>query len=302
MVNVAQCPVSWGVELPDDPTNPPWETYLDEAAAAGYGGVELGPVGYLPTDSEALAQLSKRGLSLSAGYVMEPLSDPSKLGPCVATTRAAARILSEQGANVLILIDDENPVREPVAGRPGDAPRLDDEDFDRLVQTAREVAAISMGEYGIPVGFHPHAGTYVEYADEIEKFFDATKNDDVGLCLDTGHSMYAGVDPVELVRTYGGRLRYLHLKDLDFTVLDRARNSRASFNQAVSEGVFCRVGEGVVDWDGLRSALEDVGFQGWVSIEQDRTPGSLPIDSAIPLKDARHGLEFLVARGLATPE
>ena len=41
-------PVSWGVYEADRP-NPPFARVLDDIAAAGYAGTELGPYGYLPT-------------------------------------------------------------------------------------------------------------------------------------------------------------------------------------------------------------------------------------------------------------
>ncbi|HAM27062.1 MAG TPA: 2-keto-myo-inositol dehydratase, partial [Microbacteriaceae bacterium] len=69
-IRIGTAPDSWGVWFPDDPNQVPWERFLDEAQAAGYHWIELGPFGYLPTDPNQLSdELAKRDLQLSAGTV-----------------------------------------------------------------------------------------------------------------------------------------------------------------------------------------------------------------------------------------
>ena len=54
-IRIATAPVSWGIlEFAGQSSQPPWEAVLDEMAAAGYTGTELGPYGYLPAEPEAL--------------------------------------------------------------------------------------------------------------------------------------------------------------------------------------------------------------------------------------------------------
>jgi hypothetical protein len=65
-LRLGTAPDSWGVWFPDDPKQVPWYRFLDEAAAAGYTAVELGPFGYLPTNPEQLRdELGRRGLTLT---------------------------------------------------------------------------------------------------------------------------------------------------------------------------------------------------------------------------------------------
>ena len=70
------------------------------------------------------------------------------------------------------------------------------------------------GDRGVRAVLHPHAGGYVEFEDEIERLLDAVPADELGLCLDTGHALYAGSDPAELLARYGERVEHLHLKDV----------------------------------------------------------------------------------------
>ena len=75
-ITVGTGPDSWGVWFPSDPEQPPWEQYLDEAAEAGYEWTELGPIGYLPTDTDVLqAELEKRSLKLCGGFIMHHLEE-----------------------------------------------------------------------------------------------------------------------------------------------------------------------------------------------------------------------------------
>ena len=69
---------SWGIWFSDDRHQMPWQRFLDEVAEAGYGWLELGPYGYLPTDLTVLrSELDRRGLKISANWAMAPLEDVS---------------------------------------------------------------------------------------------------------------------------------------------------------------------------------------------------------------------------------
>jgi inosose dehydratase len=300
-LKLGQCCISWGVEEPEDASITPWQTYLDEAAAAGYHGVELGPIGYLPTDREQLRkELDDRGLSLCAGYVMEPLVDPDARQEILEVTRSTARTLAGLGAQRLVLIDDMYPERTAVAGRSDAAPRLDDQRFQTLVATAHEVARLANEEYGLIVAFHPHAGTYVEFRDEIDRFLEATDPELIRLCIDSGHSVYAGVDPVALFDSYPDRVGYMHLKDVDLAVRERIAAEDLSFDNAVAQGIFCPLGRGAVDYPGLFARMQATGYEGWVSVEQDRLPKLERGERASFVDDARESFEYIANGGYTT--
>jgi inosose dehydratase len=136
-------------------------------------------------------------------------------------------------------------------------------------RAVREIAAIAHGSGLRPV-LHPHAGTYIEFEDEVEPLLDWAE-----LCLDTGHCLYAGQDPVGTYERWAERIPYLHLKDVD----PARRNG--DFWGSVRAGVFRPLGDGVVDFAALLAALGEHGFDGWAVVEQDRTPGGDPVGDLV---------------------
>lgn len=291
-IRVANAPTSWGIEDPADPANPPWPRVLDEVARAGYAGIELGPLGYLPNGAALLTELETRELELVAGFVFEPLHDMQARNGALRAATATCEVLAEAGAAHLVIIQGFTPERERAAGRPGAAPALTEPEWATLIESVHSIARLAADEHGLSPCFHPHAGTHVEFEPEIERLIARTDPELVSLCIDTGHCAYAGVDPVALYRRHSDRVAYFHLKDLEPKRLD---GGPISFEAAVAEGVFCPLGEGVVDFDALRAALVETDFDGWAAVEQDR----LPTDASSPAEHAAASLRHLRDVGLA---
>jgi inosose dehydratase len=292
-IRIANAPTSWGVEDPEDGANPRWERLLSDIAAAGYGGTELGPLGYLPVDPVALRrELGGRGLELVGGYLFEPLHTREGAERALEVARRTCELLAAAGAVHLVIIQGFTPDRERAAGRQGAADALTRDEWATLIATVEQLAQVAAEDHGLVAVFHPHAGTHVEFADEIDRLAAGT---DVPLCIDTGHCAYAGIDPVALYRRHANRVTYFHLKDVDAERLDRALARELSFEEAVGEGVFCPLGEGTVDFAALATALEEGDFHGWATVEQDR----LPTDSTAPAEHAAASLAHLRAVGLA---
>jgi inosose dehydratase len=292
-IRIANAPTSWGVEDPEDGANPRWDRLLSEIAETGYAGTELGPLGYLPDDPAALRrELSERALELVGGYVFEPLHTRDGAARALELARRTCELLADAGAVHLVIIPGSTPDREGAAGRQGAADPLAEDEWATLIATVEEVARIAAEDHGLIGVFHPHAGSHVEFEDEVERFAADT---DVPLCIDTGHCAYAGIDPVALYRRHADRVAYFHLKDVDAKRLGGALALELSFDEAVAERVFCPLGEGVVDFSALATALRERDFHGWGTVEQDR----LPTDSAAPAEHAAASLSHLRAAGLA---
>lgn len=271
----ATAPGTWGVEPGGSPLDPPWSLVLDEIAAIGFAGTELGPFGYYPPDPAALlGELDGRRLRLAGGFVMEPFHDPSAQRRIHEVSRRTCAALAGAGASTVVLIEALVPRRAATAGRSDAAPRLDDSAWAYMTELVDELANLATSEFGLDAAFHPHAGTCVEFADEVERLLRSTDPERVGLCLDTGHALYAGIDPVELCRAHGDRIRHVHLKDVDEERLAAARSAGSSFEQAVADGVFRPLGAGTVDFAAVAAALDEIAFDGWVVFEQDRAPGA----------------------------
>ncbi len=300
MIRVGNAPVSWGVFEADRP-NPPFANVLDAIAKSGYEGTELGPYGYLPKDPARLSsELEKRKLALASSFVPVALEDPKERDAAVARALEIGRLLSTQRVPELILAGDEKPWRKRIAGRVpnDDSAGLDDAGWKDVARTVHAIARALRDELGMRVVVHHHAGTYIETAQEIERLLYETDAELVALLLDTGHAVYGGADPVELVRRYGRRIRYVHLKDVSGHELEHVRTTNTGMDEAWQRGVFCALGEGVVDFPRVIEGLKKIGYDGWAIVEQDVLPGPDGRFVPEPTESARKSRAYLRGLGL----
>lgn len=278
--------MSWGImEVEGWNGQAPYSKVLDEMAEAGYEGTELGPYGYLPAEPERLiAELSSRGLSLVSAFVPLPLDEPERHDASYREAMKVARLLARAGARLIVLAGEMIDARMEVAGRViEERDGMSENQWDDAVQILTRIAA-GCRELGLATAFHHHAGTLVETPGEIERLSASTDPALIGLCLDTGHYSYGGGDPVEALRKYGSRVWHLHLKDVLPAVLESVRRERIGFLDAVRRGVFCELGDGGVDFHGIKQGLMDCGYDGWAVVEQDvdaEQVGVRPFDSAL---------------------
>lgn len=299
-VDVSNSPVSWGVHYGEDSRNLPWQAVLRDIADAGYRHVELGVLGYVPDDGPRVSGfLAECGLTPTSMYIFQPArTDSEAQRDVLHRAERTARLLSSIGARHLVIIDERNPTRIPTAGRSDLAPRLDDEDWDGLLVNITGVARIAAA-HGIRAVLHPHVAGYIEFEDEITRALEGLDPADVGLCLDTGHCAYAGLDAAGAIRRWGARLEHLHLKDVDGPVLASTLRDRVDFDAALLSGIFCPLGKGVVDFPAVAEALADVGYGGLATVEQDHEPGD-PDRASKARAGAVESLEFLRDVGIAT--
>ena len=289
-IALAAGPVSWGVDFADAPGNAPYADVLDGIAGAGVEWLELGPVGYLPSDPEAVRrELRRRGLSSVGTFIFDDLHDPGAARRvCQAAERALGAIVATEG-RLIVLIDRPDAARAATAGRADAAVPLAPSAWDAMVDTVRQIA-VRAAERRVRAVFHPHAGSYVEFEREVERFLADVPRDELGLCLDTGHALYAGDDPANLIRRYGDRLEHLHLKDVATDVRDREED----FWSAVARGAFCPIGDGLLDIAGVRDALAAIGYNGFATVEQDRRENT----AGTPADDLRRSVAYLRAAGI----
>jgi inosose dehydratase len=294
-MRVGNAPVSWGVYEADRP-NPPFADVLDGIARAGYAGTELGPYGYLPTSPRALdRELRARGLTLGSSFVPLPLEASGRREASVRAALDVARLLATQGVRELIVADDEDPERSAQAGRvPGDGSAgFDDGQWREAIATLDAVARALRDELSMSVVVHHHAGTFVETPQEIDRLLAETDPELIGLLLDTGHAVYGGADPVDVLRRHGDRVRYVHLKDVRADELARVRTTDVAMAEAWRRGVFCPLGEGVVDFPRVVESLRSRDYDGWLIVEQDVVPDEDGRLEPEPFASARRSRAYL---------
>ncbi len=310
-IHITGAPCSWGVDDPKNPHLPAWTTVLREAAAAGYRGIELGPYGYLPLDVATVsAELDAHGLRVVAGTIFDDLVSPANRPALLRQTHEICGLLRQlpplpteagqrHAAPYLVVIDwgsdARHVARDYAAGHGDRAVRLPDADWRTMVGHIREIAELSWATYGVRTVIHPHAGGHIEFADEVARIAADIPASVAGLCIDTGHTHYAGMDPVATLRQYADRIDYVHFKDIDAAVFDRVLGQRIRFFEACGQGVMCPIGRGTLDYDGIRQTLTDIGYQGYITVEQERDPrhtGSVLADVQAS-RDFLRGVGFL---------
>jgi len=279
----SSCPGSWGIEDPKNPDNTPWGIVLDQIGDIGFNALELGPYGYLPADAAQLREeLEKRDLQIVAGTLYDDLISEESFDRIVTKTHEICRILSsvpsaaplekqKQSPPYYVIIDAVKPEREKVA-RSAKAAMLSTDLWRQMVSHIKEIAKISFDGYGVRSVIHHHAGGYLDYMDEIDLILHDISEDRVGLCFDTGHEYYAGIDPAQGIRKYGSRIEYVHFKDIDRSVYDAVFNEPIGFYEACFRRLMCPIGEGTLDYSSIKKALIDIDYHGWITLEQDRHP------------------------------
>lgn len=298
-LRVANAPCSWGaLEFDWAGQAPAFARVLDEMAATGYAGTELGDWGFLPTEPGALrSELAERGLTLVGAFVPVTLTDADAHTSGVeAAARVGALLAEVAGPQSLIVLSDataEDPVRTRLAGRVGPEHGLTDERWRTLAAGAERVARHVRGASGLRTVFHHHCATFVETPDEINQLLSRTDPALVGLCLDTGHCAFGGGNPVELAAAWSKRIWHVHLKDCDPAVQRQAREDEWDYPRAVRQGVFCELGRGSVDFAGVLGELRRAAYDGWLVVEQDVLPAM-----GAPAESAERNRGFLRGLGL----
>ena len=166
-----------------------------------------------------------------------------------------------------------------------------------MMAVITDIALMARDGFGVVPTVHPHAACYIEYRDDILRAMDDLDPSLVKLCVDTGHLTFAGVDPVEMLATYGERVEHLHFKDVDPKARADAIRDEIDFDSAVGRGLFCRLGDGAVDFGAVREAIERIGYEGYATVEQDVEP-NVALD---PVPDAKASLNYLRSIGIAYP-
>lgn len=275
---VASAPVSFGVDeiIVDDAWMPGPDDMLDWMVDIGFEGTELGPPGFLGDAIQLRERLTSRGLQLVGAFLPQHFSRNEKAAEDRAWLRDSLRLIREgapQGSRTFTILSDhfDEPVRLAFSGRIAEHPEawLSPARFEDFMNNLHRAAEICRNE-GFEVVLHPHAGTYVETADEIAGVMDRLDPSLLGLCLDTGHFRFGGADPTRAVHDYHDLIRHVHIKDCRTRVMDEVKAEGKGLEEALSRGVFCQLGLGDSGIDSVIEALRHYDYEGWLVIEQDQ--------------------------------
>ena len=270
-MRTATAVVNWN--SPDIPDVFPWIPYgeaLDRMVEAGYDATEWGPS--MPTDpAELRAALGSRGLDLVGAFVGLGFRDRDRRDAELERAMGIAGFLAESGGTVLVAAEAGDDRRRGEAGHVDESRGLTDGQWRSLGEGLGELAR-RLAPMGMTLAFHNHVGTYVETPAETARLLDETDPELVGWCLDIGHLAFGGGMAMDLLPRYAGRVRHVHVKDVDPAVLARARAEGWSFGRALEHFVFPPLGQGMARIPDVVASLRAVGYDGWYVIEQDTAP------------------------------
>jgi inosose dehydratase len=280
---VAGAPISWGVcEVPGWGWQYDAATVLTQMGEVGLAATEFGPDDFLPAEPAAKAAvLAEHGLLAVGQFVPVVLHDPGH--DPLPEVQLAMDALVAAGASTLVLA--------AATGADGyDArPQLDDRGWETLLANL-DALSDAAAAIGLTATLHPHVGTMVETGDDTDRVLAGSR---VGLCLDTGHLLIGGGDPVRVARQHPQRVRHVHLKDVRLDWAQRVRSGEVTYTEAVAGGLYVPLGEGDVDVAAIVNSLEDSGYAGWYVLEQDTILDAEPTDEG-PVEDVRTSLYLLL--------
>lgn len=261
---VGLVPIHWTSPLPraDD--------LLAEIHRLDFDGIQLGDQleGEHPIHPDLLA---RHRLRVAEVYVALPCSPSGPSDEALELGRSQLERLKEVGGDMLVASLEASPDRDEVTGRAHSegAPALTPAGWERLAELLEQLAN-EAAKGGNRLSFHPHAGTYVETPAEVDRLLAQIEGSQVGLCLDTGHCIVGGGDPVSTMDGYQDRLTHVHMKDVSPTTLGALHNGEISgLEEAVAARIFCPLGSGVLDLAGVLIGLDRIGYEGWLMVEQD---------------------------------
>ena len=286
MDRVAGAPISWGVcEVPGWGWQLDAATVLSQMRDVGLAATEFGPAGFLPDEPQHKARtLADNGLRAVGGFVPVVLHDAAH-DPVPEIELALTGFIAA-GASTLVLA--------AATGTDGydERPVLDDAGWQMLLTNLDRLDRLARG-IGITATLHPHVGTMVETAEDVERVLGGSG---IGLCLDTGHLLIGGADPVALAAEHARRIRHTHLKDVDAAWAARVQSGEVTYTDAVRAGMYRPLGQGDVDIAAIVGSLERALYDGWYVLEQDTILSGPPSSDGLgPIADVRASIEYLRA-------
>lgn len=228
---------------------------------------------------EYRAAVTEAGLTLAPGYFVcrsdgRDETNEEVLAGAAHVAREHARLgISHVGLGMGMALDAAR-IRHPARGLDSDGARL-----QALIDLIRRISGVMRAE-GVRPALHPHVGTWIETEDESRAVLDALEPEELGFLPDTGHLAWAGVDVEAIVRDYGHRVPFVHVKDCRLSVARAARDGDWDYRRTVRGGLWTEPGRGELPLEAVLAALPS-SFDGWLMVEVDRPDIADPLESAV---------------------
>jgi inosose dehydratase len=238
-----------------------------------------------------LGQMKENGLATAEQYLDIACDENGPLDLADAHSQEIVDAAIRAGVEMLVFAVDGTLERDIYAGRTHLGPHLNENGYQRLADHITKYA-LKAKAAGVRSSFHPHSATYIETPEETRKLMALLDYDLVGMCLDVGHWIVGGGDPVQGVIEYGKRVTHVHIKDVDPEVLKKLVAGEYERMDVAVEKYFLFVpaGDGALDLDGLFAELEKYDFSDWMMSEQDKAREPAEEKSGVSMRNIQAAL------------
>ena len=298
-VRLGITPTGWSNS--DDLTmdlNPPisYKQIISEISLSEFEGTQNAPK--FPKDLAVLKKdLEVRGLTISEPWVGTYFT--------IGAADDSQKIFENQMAfmenfdsNFIVVAELGGAVHQQPIDPLKNRPIFTDEQWELLIDGLNSLGDQAFAN-DMVLCYHPHVGTGVETRADIDRLMEGTKGHHLNLLLDTGHLYYAGAtqdEILDLIKTYGKRIKHVHLKNIRQDILDNAKAEGLSFLDAIRAGVFTVPGDpaGVINFDAILYKLAYFGYEGWLMVEAEQDPNNTTIQPVRePLEYAQMARDYL---------
>lgn len=283
---IAGAPISWGVcEVPGWGHQMGPERVLQEMASLGLKATEFGPLGFLPVEAEARARvLNDLHMHATGGFFPVLLHDETH--DPLPIVEEELKSYTASGATTLVLAADSGK-----AGYDEKRAELTAAQWSVVFKNLNAISALA-DSVGVKAVLHPHVGTIIETHEDV---MQVVTGSNISFCLDTGHMVIGGADPVWFSAEHAKRVAHSHLKDVDLTWAKQVQDGSVTYYDAVVRGMYKPLGQGDVNIRAIVRNLLTQGYDGWFVLEQDNVITSEPQEGVGPYADAKASVEFLRA-------
>lgn len=280
-VKIGICPIGWtNDDMPDLGKENTFEQAVSEMALAGFKGTEIG--NKYPKDVKVLKKaLEIRDLKIASAWFSSFLTTK----PYEETEKAFIEhrdFLNAMGSKVIVVSEQGHSIQGEMETPIFDGKyHFNDKEWSLLADGLNKLGKLAKDK-DMKVVYHHHMGTGVQTTEEIDKLMSITDENLVYLLFDTGHLVYSGENPIEILKKYVHRIKHVHLKDIRPEIVNKVKNEKLSFLKGVREGAFTVPGDGTIDFTPIFNILAENGYEGWLMIEAEQDPSiANPLEYAI---------------------
>lgn len=284
-IKLGIAPIAWtNDDMPELGKENTFEQCISEMALAGFRGSEVGSK--YPRDTEVLRKaLALRNIEIAGAWFSSYLTTKS-LKENIEKFLIHRDFLYEMGANVIVVSEQGHSIQGQM-----DVPLFtmkpvfNEGQWELLSNGLNKLGELAQAK-GMNLVYHHHMGTGVQTEEEIDTLLEQTDSNLVFLLFDTGHLVFSGDDPMKILSKYLARIKHVHLKDVRLDVVNKVKEEKLSFLQAVKEGAFTVPGDGCIDFLPIFKELAENNYNGWMIVEAEQDPRKAnPFEYALKARD-----------------